>query len=153
MLSRKILYFTETGVVFHCKSNFHGVEDSIRNYLYPTERPLVHRVERCGPTTPQARILKKAFNELTREFNRQQITREADRVNAIAGILSDMESRWRIHGHVAGVLIFKEFPNSLDPFFGLGFTAMETKNWNSGFLTGLCWNIQQCKGRRDEFPS
>lgn len=153
MFSRKILYFTETGVVFHCKSNFHGVEDSIRNYLCPTERPLVHRVERRGPTTPQALILEKAFNELTREFNRRQITREADRVDAIAGILSDMESRGRIHGHVAGVLIFKEFPNSLNPFFGLGFTAMETKNWDSGFLTGLCWNIQQCKGRRDEFPS
>ncbi|PSN61280.1 HET-domain-containing protein [Corynespora cassiicola Philippines] len=153
VFSRRILYFTETEVVFHCKSDFHGVDNPTRNYLHPGNRPLIGRIKRRGPVMPQALLLHQAFDELTREFNRRQITREADRLNAIAGVLSDMESRGKIHGHVTGVLIFREYPHSLDNFFGLGYLAMETKNWDAGFLTGLCWTMQKCKGRRNEFPS
>ena len=58
IFSRKILYFTKIRVVFHCKSDFHGVEDPARNYLYPGDRPLVYRVKRPRPKTPQTLILK-----------------------------------------------------------------------------------------------
>ncbi|KAL1595310.1 hypothetical protein SLS60_010001 [Paraconiothyrium brasiliense] len=153
VFSRRVLYFTETEVVFHCKSDFHGVDNPTRNYLHAGVRPLIGRIERPGPVTPKMLLLRSAFDELTREFNRRQITREADRVNAIAGVLSDMESRGRIHGHVTGVLIFREYPNTLDGVLGLGWMATETEDLDSGFLTGLCWTMQQCTGRRNEFPS
>lgn len=155
VFSRRLLYFTETEVVFHCKTGLHGVEDPARNYLIPGNRSLIGRYERRAGNADFHPVFtfNRDFVELTTEFNRREITRESDRVNAITGILSDMEDRNKIHGHVTGVLIFREYPNIVDNFLGLGFVGMETKNWSSAFLTGLCWKFEQCKGRRVEFPS
>jgi hypothetical protein len=152
VFSRRIIYFTEAEMVFHCKSDSHGVDDPAHNYFYPESRPLVGPIKKRGPTTPEAIVLRQAFNELIREFNRRQITYEADRVDAIAGVLSDMKNRGEIHGHVTGVLVFREYPNSLDGFFGLGYSATETKSWDSGFFDRSMLDHSAMQGSTGRIP-
>lgn len=140
--SRRILYFTDSQVVFNCKQNSTGIEDPIRNYAHSEVRHLVDDDGYDRRHSPGAELFftRTELNHHIRTVNGRQITYETDRINTLAGIFNHLVAEDIITGHLSGIPILRHHDGRLI-------------NWESGFLSGLAWSMDNPEGRRSEFPS
>lgn len=145
--SRRILYFTDSQVVFNCKQNSTGIEDPIRNHAHPEVRPFIDdpQYEISWVHVPGYIKSSLEMDKHICTINERQITYETDRVNTIAGIFSHLKATGKIMGHLSGVPIWGKHTE----------WTLKNGSWDAeaGFLSGLAWLMASPEGRRSEFPS
>lgn len=144
--SRRILYFTDSQVVFNCKQKSIGIEDPIRNHALSEPHPLIDDPTYYEGMEDQMQAFFES-NDMRNHImaaTERQITYETDRINTIAGILSHMKAKRSIMGHLSGVPIWTGF---------VSFAPLPGKSAKDGFFSGLAWSMDYSKGRRVEFPS